>query len=60
MTWPASRRRALGPVVALAADGGSATEIARTFPFAELPVALALSETGHVRGKIVVTGPEAP
>ena len=50
----------LGPVVALAADGGYATEISRTFPFAELPAALALSETGHVRGKIVVTGAEAP
>lgn len=45
----------LAPVVELAARGEYATEIARAVPFADLPAALSLSETGHVRGKIVVT-----
>ncbi|MDQ6779350.1 MAG: FAD-binding protein [Actinomycetota bacterium] len=48
------------PVVALAASGEFATEIAQTFEFDDLPAAHELSETGHLRGKIVVTGPLSP
>lgn len=46
------------PVVELAASGEFATEIARTFAFEDLPAAHELSEDGHLRGKIVVAGPE--
>lgn len=46
------------PVVELAASGDFATEIARTFAFEDLPAAHELSENGHLRGKIVVTGPD--
>lgn len=45
------------PVIALAASGEFATEIARTFAFEDLPAAHELSERGHLRGKIVVIGP---
>ncbi len=38
-------------------EGGQfATEIARTFPFSDLPRAQEMSEHGHHRGKIVVLG----
>ncbi len=48
-----------GYVLDLAASGEFATEIAKTFRFEDLPAAHELSETGHLRGKIVVTGPDA-
>ena len=41
-------------VLALAARGRFATEIAAEFPLAELAAAQQLSENGHLRGKIVV------
>ena len=44
------------PIVALAAADQFTTEIAQTFTFDNLPAAQRLSETGHLRGKIVVTG----
>lgn len=47
------------PVVALAASAEFDTEIARTFAFDDLPAAHKLSETSHLRGKIVITGPSA-
>jgi NADPH:quinone reductase-like Zn-dependent oxidoreductase len=43
-------------VVELAAKGEVACEIARTFTFGEIPAAHEMSEAGHLRGKIVVTG----
>ncbi len=59
-----------GVKVAVAADGGQLREIAAlidagkvtttvaaTFPFAEAAAGLALSRTGHVRGKVVLTMP---
>lgn len=46
------------PVLAFAAAGDLVTEIAQTFPFAEVPAAHRMSEGGHLRGKIVITGPE--
>ena len=48
-----------GYVLDLATSGEFATEIAETFPFEDLPKAHERSETGHLRGKIVVTGPAA-
>ena len=45
------------PVVDLAAAGKFATEIARTFPFDRMSDAHRLSESGHLRGKIIVTVP---
>jgi NADPH:quinone reductase-like Zn-dependent oxidoreductase len=42
-------------ILPLAAAGGFRTEIDRMFPLADLAAAHALSETGHVRGKIIVT-----
>lgn len=48
-----------GYVLDLAASGEFTTEIAKTFPFEDLPAAHELSESGHLRGKIVVTGPDA-
>ena len=44
----------LPPVVDLAAGGGFAVAIDRVFPFDAIPAAHALSEGGHLRGKIVV------
>ena len=49
----------IAPVVELAASGEFATEIARTFSFEDLPAAHEMSEQGHLRGKIVVTVPDA-
>ena len=46
---------AFAPLLPLAAAGGFRTEISRTFPLADLAAAHALSETGHLRGKIIVT-----
>lgn len=46
------------PVLDLAAQGRFRTEVTRRFTFDELPAALALSEAGHLRGKIVVLGKE--
>ncbi|MBJ2121961.1 NADP-dependent oxidoreductase [Arthrobacter sp. MSA 4-2] len=46
----------LHPVLDLAARGAFQTEIARKFPFEQIPQALALSQGGHLRGKIVVSG----
>lgn len=46
------------PVVALAAAGDFDAEIAEVFAFEDLPAAHELSERGHLRGKIIVTGPE--
>lgn len=43
-------------VLELAAQGKIATPIARLFPFGDLVGAHRLSETGHLRGKIVVQG----
>ena len=43
------------PLLALAAEGGFRIEIARMFPLADMAAAHALSETGHLRGKIIVT-----
>ncbi len=40
-----------GYVLDLAASGEFATEIARTFPFEDLPAAHDLSETGHLRAR---------
>lgn len=48
-----------GYVLDLAAFGEFTTEIAETFRFEDLPAAHKFSETGHLRGKIVVTGPDA-
>ncbi|MDQ6750327.1 MAG: FAD-binding protein [Actinomycetota bacterium] len=48
------------PVVALAATGEFVTEIAQTFEVDDLPAVHELSETGHLRGKIVVAGPLSP
>ncbi|MDQ0821467.1 NADPH:quinone reductase-like Zn-dependent oxidoreductase [Arthrobacter sp. V4I6] len=47
----------IAPVLDLASRGSFRTEIARLFPFEQLPQALALSQAGHLRGKIIVTGP---
>lgn len=47
-----------GYLLDLAASGEFVTEIAKTFPFEDLPAAHEFSETGHLRGKIVVTGPD--
>ncbi|MDQ0678945.1 NADPH:quinone reductase-like Zn-dependent oxidoreductase [Arthrobacter pascens] len=44
------------PVLELAAQGGFRTEIAQLFAFDQVPQALALSQSGHLRGKIVVLG----
>jgi NADPH:quinone reductase-like Zn-dependent oxidoreductase len=46
----------LPPVLDLAARGAFRTEITRLFPFEQVPQALALSQGGHLRGKIVVSG----
>jgi NADPH:quinone reductase-like Zn-dependent oxidoreductase len=46
----------LPPVLDLAARGAFQTEIARKFPFEQVSQALALSQGGHLRGKIVVSG----
>ncbi|WP_049822503.1 NADP-dependent oxidoreductase [Arthrobacter sp. H41] len=46
----------LSPVLDLASHGAFRTKIAQTFPFDQLTQALALSLTGHGRGKIVVRG----
>lgn len=45
-------------VLELAAAGEFATAIAKTFDFNDIGAAHRLSETGHVRGKIVVVGPK--
>ena len=50
----------LPPVLDLAARGAFRTEIAQLFPFEQVPQALALSQGGHLRGKIVVTGAGRP
>jgi len=42
------------PVLRQAADGHFATEVAAEFDLAELPAAQAMSEAGHLRGKILV------
>lgn len=44
-----------GRAIRLAADGGLHLEVTRTFALADAAYALALSESGHVRGKIVLT-----
>jgi NADPH:quinone reductase-like Zn-dependent oxidoreductase len=46
----------LPPVLDLAARGAFRTEITELFPFEQVSQALALSQGGHLRGKIVVTG----
>ena len=45
------------PILKLAAVGDFAAEIARTFDFEDVPAAHEFSENGHLRGKIIVTGP---
>lgn len=50
------RAETLAPVLDLAARGEFRTEITRLFPFTEVRDALALSQAGHLRGKIVVSG----
>ena len=47
----------LPPVVDLAARGEFTVLIDRVFPFHAVPAAHALSEGGHLRGKLVVAGP---
>ena len=42
------------PVLQQAADGHFATEVAAEFDLADLPAAQAMSEAGHLRGKILV------
>ncbi len=46
---------ALQEAVAAVADGTVVVPIEKTFPFTEVAAAQQLSETGHVRGKIIVT-----
>lgn len=45
---------AIGAAIELAADGKLVTEVSREFPLADAAYALALSQNGHVRGKIVL------
>lgn len=47
----------LPPILQRAAAGKFQTEIARVFPFTQVTQALDLSQSGHLRGKIVVQGP---
>lgn len=50
-------RADFAPIIEMAAAGEFVTEIAKTFAFDQLPTAHRFSERGHLRGKIVVTGP---
>lgn len=55
-TGPATLTAAsFASVLPLAATGAFQTVIDRTFPFADVAAAQAMSEAGHVRGKVVVT-----
>ena len=47
----------IGAVPEQVAEGTFAFEIDAAHPFAELDLALARSEAGHLRGKLLVTGP---
>ena len=49
----------IGAVLDQVAAGAFVVEVDSTYPFDRLPEALARSEAGHLRGKIVVSGPAA-
>ncbi|WP_226030706.1 zinc-binding dehydrogenase [Streptomyces hyderabadensis] len=49
----------MGAVLERAAKGTFTVEIDAAYPFEELDRALARSEAGHLRGKLLVTGPSS-